>query len=240
MMFDYESVEGGYQYNAIKNGSSFRKFWHSAKLELFEKKLKFYNVKNILDLGCGSGNASFYLYKKNFDVFGADIAQSAINFCKVRAKNKKINLNNFKIFDGKKIPFKDNEFDAVLSSEVIEHLNDPLAHLKEAKRVLKKKGILLITTPNYHSLWKPLEFFPDKLSLTPKMKGEQHIFFFNPKNFKNLLNKSGFELIELSSYYGLSPFFSFISIKLARKFFKKEINHKSSYRMILYAIARKK
>ena len=55
--------------------------------------------------------------------------------------------------DGMQLPFADNSFDLVLSSEVIEHILEPEHFVQEIARVLKPDGYLLLTTPNWNSFF---------------------------------------------------------------------------------------
>lgn len=52
---------------------------------------------------------------------------------------------------GRPLPYADQRFDAVVSMDVIEHVVEPLAWVKDALRVLKPNGLLFLTTPNYGS-----------------------------------------------------------------------------------------
>jgi len=89
------------------------------------------NGAKILDLGCGSGIAGDY-FKKFFkaEVFGVDI------------KNNRVVDLPFKKIDGKNLPFDDNSFDAVLICYVLHHAEDPIAVLKEARRVGKERIVI--------------------------------------------------------------------------------------------------
>lgn len=81
----------------------------------------------ILDLGCGSG-----IVAKNFqDFFEAKVLG-------VDIKDNRIFPIPFQIIDGKSLPFKDLSFDIVLISYVLHHTREPVALLREAKRVAKK------------------------------------------------------------------------------------------------------
>jgi SAM-dependent methyltransferase len=56
------------------------------------------------------------------------------------------------VASGRPLPYADASFDAVVSMDVIEHVHEPLPWLREAMRVLRPRGRLFITTPNYASL----------------------------------------------------------------------------------------
>jgi 2-polyprenyl-6-hydroxyphenyl methylase/3-demethylubiquinone-9 3-methyltransferase len=69
----------------------------------------------------------------------------------ISSQHEKVKLKNISILniEKEKFPYKNNEFDLILMTEVIEHLTaNPVVYLSEIKRVLKPNGYLLITTPN--------------------------------------------------------------------------------------------
>jgi len=103
------------------------------------------NKKKVLDYGCGNGYGSFLLAEHSLQVKAVDIYQEVISAC--QKKYKRSNLS-FQIVKPGRIQFKDNFFDIVVSLQVIEHVHDVSAYLSELKRVLKKDGLLIITTPN--------------------------------------------------------------------------------------------
>jgi SAM-dependent methyltransferase len=105
---------------------------------LYKKIYKHRNFMcgNLLDFGCGSKP-----YEGIFEVqkyTGLDIESSVHDH-----KNENIDV----FYDGKKIPFKDEYFDSIFSSEVLEHIFNIDEILKELNRVLKKDGHILITLP---------------------------------------------------------------------------------------------
>lgn len=111
------------------------------------------NNAKVLDLGCGTG-LTLAIVSQNFpNSIGCEISEMEIKATKEILKQVKVNIPVVK-YDGKKLPFKDNSFDIVTSIEVIEHVEKPELMLKEINRVLRKKGILHITTAN--KLW-PIE-----------------------------------------------------------------------------------
>jgi ubiquinone/menaquinone biosynthesis C-methylase UbiE len=96
----------------------------------------------VLDLGCGTGYGSDFLSRK-FNVIGIDINKEAISF----AKKHYPNSARFLVGDVCRLPFEREEFDAICSFEVIEHIKNPKDMLSEVLRVLKKRGLFVMSTP---------------------------------------------------------------------------------------------
>ena len=88
--------------------------------------------KTILDIGCFDGTVSHELKKTRpeLKIQGIDI------------KLPKEVLIPAKIYDGQKIPFKDNSFDHTIIIDILHHVENPVAILREAKRVTKKSIII--------------------------------------------------------------------------------------------------
>jgi len=112
-------------------------------VKLFKKK----GVKNILDLGCGSGRHAVYLAKYGFEVYGIDIAPKGIKMTRDWLKKEKLkaNLKIGSIY--KRLPYKDKFFDAVISTQAIHHekIENIRKAIKEIERVLRPRGLLFIT-----------------------------------------------------------------------------------------------
>lgn len=108
---------------------------------------------DILDVGCGRGYIDFKLKdcvdkNHNLRVVGIDNYKPAIDFADTRKKFLNRDDCHFKLMDTCKLEFKNNFFDIIICSEVLEHLKDPQAAMKEIYRVLKKGGLAIISTPN--------------------------------------------------------------------------------------------
>lgn len=101
--------------------------------------------KIILDLGCNTGYGSEILFQKAKKVVGVDVSEKAISTAK---KQYGILGIDFQLIDGKQLPFEDNEFDMVISCQVIEHIIDYNVYFNELRRVLSPSGIVIFTTPN--------------------------------------------------------------------------------------------
>lgn len=103
-------------------------------------------VKEVLDLGCGTGRHTIFLAKKGFKVYGIDISKNGLDF--IKKINSKLKLKNIilKKADMAKIPYWDNFFDAIVCTSVINHakIDKIRKTFKEIERVLKKKGIFVL------------------------------------------------------------------------------------------------
>lgn len=118
--------------------------WWGEHLNRYEEALRFLPTNGkILDIACGSGFGSNFLSEKGYDVIGGDISGEAIEACK-----KKYTSNKFEVCDGTKLSFENETFDSVVSFETIEHTTAFNEMLEEFKRVTKKSGVVLISTPN--------------------------------------------------------------------------------------------
>ena len=110
----------------------------------------------ILDVGCGSGYFLFDILKKyhTIDIFlvGIDISKHNIG-CLIDRVKEDSKTNILGIHGStQELPFRNNTFEIVICSEVLEHLYDPEGALKEINRVLKSGGRLLISTPSRTAL----------------------------------------------------------------------------------------
>lgn len=112
----------------------------------------------ILDLGCGAGALVESLRTHGFDAWGCDIAGSSASDFPADAATK----NHLRPIEVQpyRLPFEDNRFDFVISSQVLEHVMDYAATFWEMRRVLKPGGIGLHTFPSRHVPIEPHVFVP--------------------------------------------------------------------------------
>lgn len=180
----------------------------------------------ILDIGCGRG----FLLKKlkakaepESRFFGLDISQKLREIAKANNPGAEIILG-----DAESTPFKDNYFDFVFMTEVLEHLLDYDKALSEVKRVLKSGGIFIATVPNRD--WARYDFY-DKIRNKNLQPVDDHYFRF--REIKYLLEAHSFAVLKYRGldnlfYYGavhklesLAAFFlPFLRKKMKRLLFK--------------------
>ena len=176
--------------------------------------------KNILDLGCGEGTRLGLIEGDGKNLTGIDVSLTAIR--KAGAKYKNINFVSGNI---EKLPFPAASFDLVYSAFVFEHLDTPEVVIKEAVRVLKPGGNLLIIAPNYGAPNRASP--PFKESRTNKLlKGFINDFFLN--NSKSLgwkkvipiANKDTYEMdwdTTIEPYLGsFIPFIKNLGVKVVK------------------------
>jgi len=154
----------------------------------------------ILDAGCYDGTYSALFKKGNNTVYGIDASKDGV----ARAKNLGViaTVGDLEAT----FPYKDAFFDIVHAGEVIEHLYDTDTFLQECKRVLKKGGHLIITTPNVVSLPRRFfyffgngKFFEASNTLSTEEKAVGHIRFFYKDLLKNFVERDGFRMINYTS-----------------------------------------
>jgi len=100
----------------------------------------------ILDVGCGTG-ANLKMLAAHGRAEGVDISSQAVDFCRQRG------LDSVKLGPIEQLPYGDGSFDLVTALDVIEHLDDDVAGLREIRRVLRRDGRLLVFVPAFMFLW---------------------------------------------------------------------------------------
>ena len=172
------------------------------------------SVVNILDVGCGNGLITNHLGKK-YSICGLDRSQAALLFLAVPKVNASANH----------LPFKNDSFDLVFSSELLEHLDDSTlsASVEEVQRVAR--SYLIISVPNQEMLRKNSLKCP---SCGLSFNVSYHLQTFSKARLMNLFSK--FECLNIKEV-GLKwrryiPFLLTIRQKLGNGWFKIPPNRK--------------
>ena len=218
-VFNYDDIPAGYYFEAMAKGSGVQKFWHREKFEEVARKIG--NSDKVLDIGCGPGSFLSVVgqTKPQAKAIGVDVASRQIDFAIQNVQSQftdgRVSFQVMKI-DENRLPFPDASFDVVTCIEVIEHIHPYLAIklLEEARRVLKPTGRLIVTTPNYRSLWPFIEFALERMS--PVKYHEQHISKFTPNALIKFLEAAGFEVQKFNTIFIIAPFLMAFAPPLAR------------------------
>ena len=187
-----------YQYGELVNESAYAGEYHSGYQKHLAKKIRTARVRlnrlapllkrsgaepRILDVGCSVGATLDAARFFSWDAVGVDISQDAVDACRSRG------LDAIKV-EGTRLPFEDNQFDAVVNWHVVEHVEDVRQTLTEWQRVLKPGGILFMETPDgaspkvrklgvaYRKFWAP-----------------EHTYTFTHGNLSRFLEESGMEVV---------------------------------------------
>lgn len=100
----------------------------------------------ILDVGCGTG-ANLKMLAAHGRAEGVDISSQAVDFCRERG------LDSVRLGAAEQLPYENGSFDLVTALDVIEHLDDDVAGLREMRRVLRRDGRVLLFVPAFMFLW---------------------------------------------------------------------------------------
>jgi len=148
----------------------------------------------ILGIGCGNGNISYQLAKNGFAVTGMDIGKDAI--AEAKRTYQMSNLEFIAVRAEDIATFRDTKFDALICSEVIEHLTAPEKLTLLFSKYLKPGGVVAVTVPN--------DFGPREVLITKpfqRMNRGQGVMYKIVLGFKRFLGyQAGQSLIKFSIY----------------------------------------
>ena len=151
----------------------------------------------ILDIGCGTG-VNLILLSQFADVEGLDVSPDALEFCRQRG------LENVRLGAADQMPYENGTFDLVTALDLLEHMDDDLAALREMRRVLRPDGRILLFVPTFMFLWG----VQDDVS--------NHRRRYRLPELRRVVEQAGFE-IERTTYANIS---FFAPILLVRKLMK--------------------
>jgi SAM-dependent methyltransferase len=147
----------------------------------------------ILDVGCGTG-ANLLMLSKYGDAEGVDVSEDALAFCRERG------LENVKLGAAEELPYDNGTFDLVTALDVVEHLDDDLAGLREMRRVLRPGGRVLLFVPTFMFLWG----LQDDVS--------NHRRRYRLSELRRVLEQAGFE-VERTTYANITFFMPILAMR---------------------------
>jgi len=178
-------------YQKIIDGRNFTYFYILQFLQ--EPCIKTVARPRILDVGCGVGALALYLAKQGGRVIGIDISPQAI---KIANYARQANHLRSVIFKSGELRAGSGDFDQVICTEVIEHIQDDAKFLQLIKSQLKTGGILLLTTPsqeNWLYRWGFYRQFDQRVG---------HLRRYTVKSLTQLLARHGFKIIKVKPVEG--------------------------------------
>lgn len=176
-----------YQSGVRKN--LLQKIWHNIKIATAKNILGSLEFESLLDVGCASGYMVSQIQKSfpGKKYYGVDIYDKAIKFAKQRYPSIR-----FKVGSADKLPFKEGEFDLITCYETIEHVENPGSSLKEMRRVLKKRGTLILAMDSGNFMFRVVWFVWEKT--TGKVWEGAHLHPFKASELEQAILKSGFKI----------------------------------------------
>jgi len=183
-----------------------------AKFELVMNKLDLKPKEAILDAGAGLNVFCFEMARRGGTVVAIDVNSSKMIMIKHIARKMRFRMLDICVASVTNIPFRNDSFNKVLCSEVLEHVPDDKSVIDEFYRIIKRGGKVVITTPLLKSkkVFKAISKYP-----------EDHVRSgYTVSEIQKLLHNSRFQNINIELYCGaLLNFLAEIEFKLARIIF---------------------
>lgn len=168
------------------------------------KSLKISKDASILDLGCSGGSLIKFLETNGYhNVIGVDISDKAVRVCKSKG------LKNVKAMDASNLKFKDNTFDLIIASDILEHIQYDVSALKRWNSILKKGGKAIVFVPAHKFLWSA----HDEINM--------HYRRYSRKDLTLKFKNADF-IVKRSSYWNISLFFPLYLVNNLKKLFNKK------------------
>ena len=180
-----------------------------------------------LDYGCGSGHIIGHFLKEKIHICGIDMSERSVDVVEQKYKGNKFFMGA-RVYDGKRLPFKDDTFDLIICTEVIEHIlpKHMDLFLLELKRVLKQEtGRLILTTPNDENFKRNEVYCPECNTIFHK---HGHCNKFTGETLSKLMETHGFQTImcQGTDFWQLVDLSLRKAWRILRKKYKQLCNYK--------------
>jgi len=179
--------------------------------------IKKYENMRILDIGCSYGWFEKIKGEQAKEILGIDLNKKDLEIAKKECKMKNVSFKQGSVLNLKNI--EKDYYDVVVMFDIIEHIPKKTEEkaLKQIKRVLRKKGLLIISTPlnNFSKFFDPAWYFDHR--------------HYSEKELRNLLEKEGFRVKKIEKRGGFWEIFSMILFYPCKWFFDSEIPFKDFF-----------
>jgi len=156
--------------------------------EIFASFAPYRRTNRLLDIGCGAGSLLEAARRAGWEAHGTEVSRPAVEHAR-RA--------GFEVFCGdlSAAPFPEGHFDVVTASEILEHLDDPRAMLREVARVLRPGGLFWATTPHGRGISAKVLGLNWSIVVPP-----DHLHLFSLKGVRRLLEAAGFRSVKVVAH----------------------------------------
>lgn len=192
--------DASYYVDWLGNQKEERQRMWERRLKTIEKRSR---MGRLLDVGCATGTFLHLAQQNGWDIRGTEYSSYAAAFAKELLE---VDIYCGDLTDAR---YNDSSFDVITFWHVLEHLPDPARYLREAYRILKPSGLLVIAVPNVNDYIMQIAYRIAKgrpLKLFSKDDREIHLYHFSAETLRNYLQKSGFKCIKISPDYGITEF----------------------------------
>ncbi|CAN5906940.1 hypothetical protein BH11PSE3_BH11PSE3_21720 [soil metagenome] len=195
-----EAIPPGFYDEIYRRKAGIRYSWHHLKFRAVAARLA--PATRILDIGCGPGTF-IGNYLGAAECLGIDLSASQIDYANRHYGNRQ---HRFSTQSPESLLDADERFDAIAMIELIEHLTPPeaLRLLALVRRLLSPDGTLVLTTPNYGSLWPLIELGVNFFSRVRYER--QHINRYRRGRLAATLEEAGFRSVTMETIVGFAPF----------------------------------
>ena len=155
---------------------------------------------HVLDVGCAAGFFLKVMADQGWKTTGLEISGAMCDYARGT-----LGLPDIRRGDLLSVPLAPRSFDVITLWDVIEHLEDPPAHLRTARAALADDGLLVLETQNVASTFARLLG-----RRWQHFKHEEHLYHFEPSTLERLLSDTGFRILHRTARYGgkyVSPHF---------------------------------
>ena len=200
-------------------------WWEVGRRELVKNLLQRFGVNGIensrtngtgpriLEIGCGSG-ALLQDLQQYGTAYGLDVAAPALANCRERG------LDCVSLADVTALPFDDEQFNVVIAIDVLEHVEDDAAAIREINRVTRKGGKVILTVPAFQMLWSRRD-----------VQCHHHRRYLRD-DFRSRVQRQGFKVLK-STYINLPLFFPlFMMVKAGRLSSKRAPSIRMDYALV--------
>ena len=209
--FDYDGgIPAGFYDEIYRRKAGVRYSWHDLKFRAVAAHLP--RAKRLLDIGCGPGTF-IGNYLDGTEALGIDASAPQIEYAN---RHYSTGFHRFSTQPVAALADARERFDAITMIELLEHLaaDEAVRLLTQARELLAPDGILIVTTPNYGSLWPVIEWGLNRLSQVNYE--QQHINPYRRKYLTRHLAAAGYRSATIKTIVGFAPFAAVFGMKPAQ------------------------